>query len=94
MCLCDHTKGTQFELFLFQLFKVVSAFYKNEKSIFKSLRSLKKSCHTKDTCNCIHSCDKKKQSADITLTTRKIRWHKVLRLRSGYNQHSILSCKF
>lgn len=59
MCLCDHTKGTQFELFLFQLFKVVSAFYKNEKSIFKSLRSLKKSYHTKDTCNCIHSCDKK-----------------------------------
>lgn len=36
----------------------------------------------------------KGQSADISLTRIKIRWHKVLRVRTGYNQHYILSCKF
>lgn len=54
------------------------------------IRSLKKSYHTKDTCNCVYTLATKDQSAYISLTTRKIRWCKVLGLRTGYNQHSIL----
>lgn len=60
--------------------------------------SLKKSCPmTKDILDIhvtVYTPVTKGRSADISLTRIKIRWHKVLKLRNGCNQHYILSCKF